>query len=207
DYGTDIIAPDNPTREGYTFSRWDPDIPEIMPAEDMTITAQWTINSYTITFNSNGGTAVDSITQDYSTDIAAPTYPTREGYTFNGWLPDIPSDMPAKDMTLTAQWTVRTYQVIFLNWDGTPLSTEAVPYGGTATPPAAPTRKGYTFTGWSQDYNNITGELVLGAQFTKNAPVSGENNLYFVVSIILLLSGVGLCLVVWREKNKIVTTE
>ena len=82
DYGTAITAPANPTREGYTFIGWDKAIPATMPAENMTITAKWKVNQYTITFDSNGGSEIAPITQDYGTAITAPADPTREGYTF-----------------------------------------------------------------------------------------------------------------------------
>ena len=104
DYGTAIIAPADPTREGYTFMGWDKAIPATMPAGDMTITAQWRINRYTVTFDTNGGSAVAPITQDYGTQITAPADPTREGYTFIGWDKAIPATMPAGDMTITAKW-------------------------------------------------------------------------------------------------------
>ena len=104
DYGTAITAPADPTREGYTFIGWDREIPEIMPAENMTVTAQWEINRYTITFDTNGGSEIAPITQDYGTNITAPADPTREGYTFIGWDTEIPVTMPAENMTLKARW-------------------------------------------------------------------------------------------------------
>ena len=103
-YNTDITAPDEPTREGYTFAGWDTEIPATMPAEDMTVKAQWTINQYTITFNTGAGSTVESITQDYGTPVTAPADPTKDGYTFAGWDTEIPATMPAKDMTITARW-------------------------------------------------------------------------------------------------------
>lgn len=104
DYGTAINAPAAPTKTGYTFMGWEPELPAIMPAEDMTLTAQWRINQYTVTFDTDGGSAVASITQDYGTAITAPADPTREGYTFMGWDKKIPTTMPAGDMTITAKW-------------------------------------------------------------------------------------------------------
>ena len=104
DYGTAITAPADPTREGYTFMGWDKAIPATMPAGDMTLTAQWRINRYTVTFDTDGGSAVAPITQDYGTAITAPADPTREGYTFIGWDKAIPATMPAGDMTITAKW-------------------------------------------------------------------------------------------------------
>ena len=104
DYGTQITAPADPTREGYTFIGWDKAIPATMPAEDLTVTAQWRINQYTIAFDTDGGSAIAPITQDYGTQITAPADPTREGYTFIGWDKAIPATMPAESITITAQW-------------------------------------------------------------------------------------------------------
>lgn len=104
DYGTVITAPKAPTREGYTFIGWDKEIPTTMPAENMTVTAQWEINQYTITFDTNGGSEIAPITQDYGTAITAPANPTREGYTFIGWDREIPTTMPAENITLKAKW-------------------------------------------------------------------------------------------------------
>ena len=104
DYGTEITAPDNPTRKGYTFKGWDKEIPKTMPAENITVKAQWKINQYTITFDTNGGSEIAPITQDYGTEITAPDNPTRKGYTFKGWDKEIPETMPAENITITARW-------------------------------------------------------------------------------------------------------
>ena len=104
DYGTVITAPKAPTREGYTFIGWDKEIPTTMPAENVTITAKWEINQYTITFDTAGGSEIAPITQDYGTAITAPADPTREGYTFIGWDMEIPTTMPAENITLKAKW-------------------------------------------------------------------------------------------------------
>ena len=104
DYGTEITAPDNPTRKGYTFKGWDKEIPETMPAENITVKAQWKINQYTITFDTNGGSEIAPITQGYGTEITAPDNPTRKGYTFKGWDKEIPETMPAENITIKARW-------------------------------------------------------------------------------------------------------
>lgn len=104
EYGTVITAPEAPTREGYTFIGWDKEIPTTMPAENMTVTAQWEINRYTITFDTAGGSEITPITQDYGTAITAPADPTREGYTFMGWDREIPTTMPAENITFKARW-------------------------------------------------------------------------------------------------------
>ena len=112
DYGTAITPPAAPTRTGYTFAGWDKTIPSTMPAGDMTITARWQLNQYTITFDTAGGSEVAPITQDYGTTITAPANPTKTGYTFAGWDKTIPATMPAGDMAITARWTENRVIVI-----------------------------------------------------------------------------------------------
>ena len=72
--------------------------------ENCTLYAQWEINRYTITFDTAGGSEIAPITQDYGTNITAPADPTREGYTFIGWDTEIPTTMPAENITLKAKW-------------------------------------------------------------------------------------------------------
>ena len=150
DYGTPITAPADPTREGYTFTGWDRDIPAIMPAENVTVTAKWVVNQYTITFDTAGGSAVASITQDYGTAITAPANPTREGYTFIGWDKAIPATMPAENMIITANWKVNQYTITFDSNGGSEIAPITQDYGTAITAPANPTREGYTFIGWDK---------------------------------------------------------
>ena len=151
DYGTKITAPDNPTRKGYTFKGWDKEIPETMPAENMIITAQWEINQYTITFDTNGGSEIAPITQDYGTEITAPDNPTRKGYTFRGWDKEIPKTMPAENMTVKAQWEINQYTITFDTNGGSEIAPITQDYGTEITAPDKPTRKGYTFKGWDKE--------------------------------------------------------
>ena len=157
DYGTAVTAPEPPAKPGYTFTGWNPALPATMPAENLTVTAQWTVNQYTITFDTAGGSAIAPITQDYGTAITAPAAPTREGYTFTGWDKTIPATMPAGDMTITAQWTVNQYTITYDLDGGT---AEGNPDTYTVETDAFtlknPTRPGYTFTGWSG--TGLTGE-------------------------------------------------
>ena len=151
DYGTEITAPDNPTRKGYTFKGWDKEIPETMPAENITVKAQWEINQYTITFDTNGGSEIAPITQDYGTEITAPDKPTRKGYTFKGWDKEIPETMPAENMTVKAQWEINQYTITFDTNGGSEIAPITQDYGTKITAPADPTRKGYTFKGWDKE--------------------------------------------------------
>ena len=180
DYGTTITAPAAPTREGYTFIGWDRDIPTTMPAENVTITAKWKVNSYTITFDTAGGSEIASITQDYGTAITVPESPTREGYTFIGWDKAIPATMPAENVTITAQWEINQYTITFDTAGGSEIAPITQDYGTNITAPADPTREGYTFIGWDKeipttmpaenititarwkDSEKPTGEIVIG---------------------------------------------
>ena len=151
DYGTKITAPDNPTRKGYTFKGWDKEIPETMPAENITVKAQWEINQYTITFDTNGGSEIAPITQDYGTKITAPDNPTRKGYTFKGWDKEIPETMPAENITVKAQWEINQYTIAFDTNGGSEIAPITQDYGTEITAPDNPTRKGYTFKGWDKE--------------------------------------------------------
>ena len=151
DYGAEITAPDNPTRKGYTFKGWDKEIPETMPAENMTVKAQWEINQYTITFDTNGGSEIAPITQDYGTEITAPADPTRKGYTFKGWDKEIPETMPAENITVKAQWEINQYTITFDTNGGSEIAPITQDYGTEITAPDNPTRKGYTFKGWDKE--------------------------------------------------------
>ena len=150
-YGTEITAPDNPTRKGYTFRGWDKEIPKTMPAENIKVKAQWEINQYTITFDTNGGSEIAPITQDYGTQISAPDNPTRKGYTFKGWDREIPETMPAENITVKAQWKINQYTITFDTNGGSEIAPITQDYGTEITPPDNPTRKGYTFKGWDKE--------------------------------------------------------
>ena len=170
DYGTEITAPDNPTRKGYTFKGWDKEIPETMPAENMTITAQWEINQYTITFDTNGGSEIAPITQDYGTEITAPDNPTRKGYTFKGWDKEIPETMPAENITVKAQWKINQYTIAFDTNGGSEIAPITQDYGTKIIAPADPTRKGYTFKGWDKEIPETmpAGNITVKAQWEIN---------------------------------------
>ena len=113
---TPADQPADPTKEGYTFigwyngeSEWDFETPV---TADLTLTAKWQLNQYTITFKPENGGQDIVIKQDYGTAITAPANPTKTGYTFAGWDKTIPTTMPAGDMTITARWTENRVIVI-----------------------------------------------------------------------------------------------
>ena len=114
-YGEGVVLPSasDMTKEGYTFGGWylnsdfsGSPVTNIGATDrgDKIYYAKWNINQYTITFDTDGGSAVSSITQDYGSTVVKPLDPTKEGYTFTGWEPEIPDTVPAENMTIKAKW-------------------------------------------------------------------------------------------------------
>ncbi|MCK7488538.1 MAG: InlB B-repeat-containing protein [Bacillus subtilis] len=161
-YETTIVMPSDPTRTGYSFAGWysDPEltIPYVistMPLDGITLYAEWTINEYTISFNENGGSLVDDITQNYATSILEPENPTRVGFTFLGWYSNTELmilyeflAMPAENITLTALWQVNNYTIFFQENGGSVVADFTAAYGSSISAPISPTKSGYTFAGW-----------------------------------------------------------
>ena len=174
-FGEQVTAPAVPTKLGYFFAGWDKAIPTTMPAENVTIKAAWTVNQYTITFDTDGGSEIAPIKQNYATEIVAPAAPTKEGYTFAGWNVEIPATMPAENVTVKALWTLNQYTVTFDADNGTDTVTVTVNHGETVTAPADPTKAGHTFAGWYNGENAfdtgaaVTGNLTLKALWTTNS--------------------------------------
>ena len=171
---TPADRPADPTKEGYTFigwyngeSEWNFETPV---TENLTLTAKWQLNRYTITFDTAGGSEVPSITQDYGTAITPPAAPTRTGYTFAGWDKTIPSTMPAGDMTITARWTVNQYTITLKPENGGQDIVIKQDYGTAITAPANPTKTGYTFAGWDKTIPTTmpAGDMTITARWTEN---------------------------------------
>ncbi|MBQ2842225.1 MAG: InlB B-repeat-containing protein [Clostridia bacterium] len=147
-YDEEVPAVEEPSKTGYTFEGWTEAIPAKMPAKDVTITAIFTINQYTITFVDTGDVAYEAITQDYATDIADIANPVKTGYTFTGWDVAIPETMPAEDLTITAQWTINQYTITFVTDGGTEIAPITQDYATAVTAPADPEKEGHKFTAW-----------------------------------------------------------
>lgn len=144
--GTVLIPEAEPTREGYTFSGWS-EIPSTMPAHDVTITGSFVKNTYTITYMVDGK-EYKAATVEYGTALTPELEPEKEGYTFSGWS-EIPQTMPSHDVTVTGTFTVNSYTLLYMV-DGEEYKQLTVKYGTALTPEVAPTREGYTFSGWSE---------------------------------------------------------
>ena len=167
-YGGAATAPANPTRAGYTFTGWDKAFTNV--TANLVVTAQYSINTYTVTFKDWNGTVLKTQQVQYGGAATAPANPTRTGYTFTGW--DKAFTNVTANLVVTAQYSINSYTVTFKDWNGTVLKTQQVQYGGAATAPANPTRAGYTFTGWDKAFTNVTANLVVTAQYVQNEPVS-----------------------------------
>lgn len=170
--GETAIEPDVPSRQGYQFTDWYLDDTKYgfnaAVTGDMTLTARWTVNQYTITFDTDGGSEVAPITQGYGTTITAPEAPTKSGYTFMGWNPEIPVTMPAEDRTVTAQWTLDRYTISYNLNNGTATGNpDSYTVESDAITLNTPTRPGYTFTGWSG--TGLTGENNLTVTIEKGS--------------------------------------
>ena len=178
--GEKAIEPDVPSRQGYQFTDWYLDDTkydfDTAVTGNMTLTAKWTANSYTIAFNTDGGSKIDPITQDYGTAINAPAAPTKTGYTFMGWEPELPATMPAGDMTLTAQWRINRYTVTFDTDGGSAVAPITQDYGTAITAPADPTRGGYTFIGWDKAIPATmpAGDMTITAKWKDSEKPTGE---------------------------------
>ena len=165
DWGTAVAAPANLNKEGYTFLKWDADVPETMPTSDMTITALWSINKYTIKFVDEDGTVLQSGLLDHGTMPTAPADPNKAEddaytYVFNSW--DRVIVVATEDATYTATYTPteKTCVITYVagqggtvtlngadNWlaeasETVPVKT-GTPVGATAKPDT-----GYKFAGW-----------------------------------------------------------
>ncbi len=151
DYNTELSAPENLVKTGYTFNGWTPTVPATVPVGNQTYTAQWQINQYTMTFVLGNGQNDIVKTQDYDTNLEAPADPQREGYTFIGWDAEIPVKIPAESKTFTAQWQVNQYKMTFVLGNGQDNVVKTQDYGTTLEAPANLVKTGYTFTGWDAE--------------------------------------------------------
>ncbi|RKP51415.1 hypothetical protein D7Z26_16615 [Cohnella endophytica] len=194
-------------KTGYTFNGWNTAANGsgtsyaagstfTMSTSNVTLYAMWTINTYTVSFNSNGGTAISDQPVDYNDRATKPADPTKSGNTFGGWYSDseltTPFDFTASvttNKTLYAKWTANTHTVTFNSNGGSAVGIQTVNDNGTATKPTDPTKSGNTFGGWYSDSElatpfdftaSVTTNKTLYAKWTLNpaggAPPSTSSN-------------------------------
>ena len=183
-YGETPTAPADPTKptEGstaYTFAGWDQTVTTVKG--DATYTATYTAGpaSVTVIFKNDDGTVISTQTLAYGDTPVTPAAPSKaatvsHSYTFVGW--DAAIVAATKDTVYTARYasSLRKYNVVYKNYDGTVLSTQLVPYGYYATNPSDPARNPdasghYTFNGWNPAPGSVSGNTTYTATFTTGA--------------------------------------
>ena len=188
--GKTTSKPADPTKDGYTFAGWCSD--EALANEfdfstpitsDITLYAKWTATKYTVTFNTNGGSAISSQAVETRKTAEKPADPTKGGYSFAGWYSDEAltsafdfSTSITSDITLYAKWTDNptpstTCIVNFETKGGSAISSQTVKTGKTASKPADPLKGGYKFAGWYSDETLTTA-------FDFSTPITSDITLY-----------------------------
>ena len=205
-YPASAAEPTGFSKTGYTLDGWytDKDCTTAYDFSskvtgDITLYAKWNINSYTVSFDSNGGSSVATQSATYNTAASKPADPSKTGFTFAGWFTDKDGknayDFSSKvtgDITLYAKWNINSYTVSFDSNGGSSVAAQSVTYNTAASKPADPSRKGYTFAGWftgkdcktAYDFNsNVTGDITLYAKWNKIPDQSSNTPKKYKVSL------------------------
>ncbi len=163
EFGSPISTPDAPVLEGYTFNGWG-DVPETMPAHDLSIASGYTPNAYPLTFNLNGE-AIYSREVSFGSPVIPPEVEIPEGYVFSGWG-DVPATMPAKPLSLDATLIGSSFHLTFL-LDGEPVYETDLAAGEPITLPPDPVLpEGYEADGWGVVPEVMPAEPLTFANFT-----------------------------------------
>ncbi len=192
--GNTIIEPDAPSRTGYNFIGWfngeaawnfETDVVK----SNVKLTAKWERISHTVTFNSDGGTAVDSQTVYDANFLVEPQAPTRENFRFIGWYSgntawDFNTDIVMADLTLTAKWEAAiTYTVSFDSDGGTAVAEQYIVEGAKALEPPPPTKTKFAFDGWYNgetkwnfDTDTVNEPITLKAKWKETCTVTFDSN-------------------------------
>ena len=169
-YNETITLPNEPTKVGHTFDGWYIDNTLLtpynytnMPAQNITLYVKWRINTTSIRFFSNGGSVVESITQEYGTRVNEPSEPVNEGHKFDGWYTDLYFDeayqfttMPDDNIILYAKWKINKYTISFNSNGGVFIEDLTQDYGTIVLEPPKPTRENFVFIGWYSDLDFTT---------------------------------------------------
>ncbi|HZK39869.1 MAG TPA: InlB B-repeat-containing protein, partial [Clostridia bacterium] len=164
--GTAVDKPADPSRTNYSFDGWYYDLsfaqpvswPLVLPFTNITVYAKWTVNEYTIHYDSNGGTSIPSETVNPNMAVNLPSQPEKIGYTFSGWYYDnntfaIPVSWPIvvsdSGYMLYAKWTPKNVTITFNASGGSAVAPLTAPVGSAITAPVPPRRFGYFFGGWT----------------------------------------------------------
>ena len=188
--GDAITVPENPEKLGHTFDAWD-GMPEdgVLPAANITVTAVWSVNTYTITYTVNGkGYSVQ--TYEYGAAIITPAYDVPEGYTFSGW--DVPETMPAEDLVVDATCTINVYEVTLIDgFNGDPIAVLYVEHGRDAILPDAPEHAGYIFDRWDGDPTNVTENRTITACYWMIGDVNHDGEITTYDALLIMRYALG----------------
>lgn len=198
-----------PIKENYTFAGWYNGNEKFdfttVPTGDVTLTAKWNINQYTVKFVSDHGSFADQTIEYGGTiDTDKLTIPEVEGYTFDGWYTEDNTKFDftqpiTGNTTVYAKWTAKDYEVSFITEHSDAPDSQNVPYNGTAKDPGKLTEEGYTFVGWYADAAHttefkfstpITGDTKVYAKWEKNAPVLPDTYALNVSGAFVYVDGV-----------------
>jgi uncharacterized repeat protein (TIGR02543 family) len=193
--GEDVkLSPNAFTREGYDFTGWntkadgtgqayaDEDEVNVSSYEGLTLYAQWKLAKYTIKFLDEDGKELSSTEYEYGTkaaDIVKPADPTKAPtaqytYKFSGWTPEIADVTGDETYTATYSSSVNEYTITFVNEDGTVLQSGKVAYGdtpvftGTTPDKKADAQYTYTFSGWTPEIADVTGDETYTATYSSS---------------------------------------
>ncbi len=193
-YDGKVASPANPSKAEHTFEGWYTHSNLVTPWNfstglvkgNMTLYAKWTANTYTVNFQSNGGTAVAAQTIAYDGKVPSPANPSKPGHTFSGWYtaPDLTTPwnfntgLVKGNITLYAKWTANTYTVSFQSNGGSAIAAQTIAYDDKVTSPANPSKAGHTFAGWytnpslttawSFNTDLVKGDMTLYAKWAVN---------------------------------------
>lgn len=191
-YGQTFKAP-AVTRDGYRFTGWDTSVPETMPDEDLVFTAQWSLITYTITYDLDRGTnsSLNPATYTVESDTITLAQPTRKGHSFLGWYEQVGTSLKkvtsiaagsTGNKKLVAKWEAYTYTVVFHSNDGTGAAVEQVITYNTNVRLTKNSflREGYTFQGWATTPDGEVEHWDEAIAFNLTAEANGRVDLYAV---------------------------
>ena len=188
--GDAITVPENPEKLGHTFDAWD-GMPEdgVLPAANITVTAVWIVNTYTITYTVNGE-EYSVQTYEYGAAIITPAYDVPEGYTFSGW--SVPETMPAEDLVADATCTINVYEVTLIDgFNGDPIAVLYVEHGQDAILPDAPEHAGYIFDRWDGDPTNVTEDRTITACYWMIGDVNHDGEITTYDALLIMRYALG----------------
>ena len=189
--GDVITVPENPEKLGYTFDAWD-GMPEdgVLPAANITVTAVWSVNTYTITYTVNGE-EYTAQTYEFGAAVSVPEYTVPEGYTFSGW--SVPETMPAEDLVVDATCTINVYEVTLIDgFNGDPIAVLYVEHGRDAILPDAPEHAGYIFDRWDGDSTNVTENRTIAACYWMIGDVNHDGEITTYDALLIMRYALGL---------------